>query len=157
MSVAQLWLFVTLWSIIIQIFLVLRTFRDLFLSDSQRHNIILLTMITCCALLNMHTFLSCESRCFFFGWAGSSLRSAGRGGYHSSAWASHHGCFSCCGVQVLGLPASVVAVLGSREHGPEVVAHGLKVRSMGSFWTRNKPAFTALAGRFLSTTPPRKS
>ena len=46
---------------------------------------------------------------FSFGCSGSSLQSSGAT-HHCGVQASHHGGFSCCGVQALGPQASVVVV-----------------------------------------------
>ena len=64
-----------------------------------------------------------------------------------SAWASHHGGFSCCGAQALGTRASVI------------VAHGLSCSDACGMLPEPgiKPAFPSLAGRFLSTVPLGKS
>ena len=79
-----------------------------------------------------------------------------------SAQASHRSGFSCCGAWVLGARASVVATHRLSSCSSRVLEHRLS--GCGVFhgmWNPPgpgiKPMSPALAGRFLSTKPPRKS
>ena len=97
----------------------------------------------------------------FFGWVGSSLLSVGflqlwRMGatLHCGVWASHCSGFSCCGVQALGIQASVVVAR-------RLSSCGAWVQLLRETWDlprpRIKPVSPELAGGFSTTAPPGKS
>ena len=97
---------------------------------------------------------------FIFGCVGSSLLRPGflqlqRSGatLHCSAW-TYCGGFSCCGARALGARASVVVACG-------LSSCGSRAQLLRGMWDLPRPGLEpvspALAGRFLTTTPPGKS
>ena len=73
---------------------------------------------------------------------------------HCVAQASYCGGFSCCGAWALGARASVVAARGLSSCGSRA---SLLRRVWDLPGPGLKPVSPALAGRFLTTTPPGKS
>ena len=81
------------------------------------------------------------------------------------AQASHCGGFSCCGARALGVQASVVVARGLRSCGSRALerrlsSFGARAYLLRSMWHLPgpglEPMYTALAGGFLPTAPPRK-
>ena len=78
-----------------------------------------------------------------------------------SVWASHCGGFSCCGARALDARASVVAARGLSSCGSrELSSCGTRAELLSSMWDLPRPGLEpvspALAGRFLTTVPPKK-
>ena len=109
---------------------------------------------------------------FFFGCIGSSLLHAGflqlrrvGAALRCGARASHHGGFSCCRAQALGVRASVVVARGLISCGSQALEHRLsscvtRAQLLHGMWDLPgpglEPVSPALSGGFLTTAPPEK-
>ena len=132
--------------------------------------------------INNHSLISCFYKLFLlfcfvfvfiFGCVGSLLLHTGflqlqQAGatLHCGARVSHCRGFSCCGARAVGTRASVVVAHGLSSCGLQALEHrlsscGAQAQLLHGTWDPPRPGLKsvspALAGVFLTTTPPGKS